>query len=81
MEFHAFAPFFIFSDISMKYINIIIFRIMSIPLQKIIFSPRKMPTIAILLIKKHIPHVIITDITKESTKLYISPIPVSEIKY
>lgn len=54
---------------------------MAIPLQKLIFSPRKMPTIAILLIKKHIPHVIITDITKESTKLYISPIPVSEIKY
>ena len=30
---------------------------------------------------KHIPHVIITDITKESTKLYIHPIPVNEIKY
>ena len=30
---------------------------------------------------KHMPHVIITDITKESTKLYIHPIPVNEIKY
>lgn len=30
---------------------------------------------------KHLPHVIITDITKESTKLYIHPIPVNEIKY
>ena len=30
---------------------------------------------------KHMPHVVITDITKETTKLYIRPIPVNEIKY
>ena len=30
---------------------------------------------------KHMPHVVITDITKEITKLYIHPIPVNEIKY
>ena len=30
---------------------------------------------------KYMPHVIITDITKEITKLYIHPIPVNEIKY
>ena len=49
----------------------IIFRIVAISLQKLFF-PQKV---------KHIPHVIITDITKESTKLYIHPMPVNEIKY
>ena len=46
------------------------YSIVAISLQN--FFPQKV---------KHMPHVIITDITKEITKLYIHPIPVNEIKY